>query len=269
MGHPLLDVDAIYQTPDAYLAEVGRVFAVFNEDTQDSGNVSYGVQVGRDRYFVKTAGRSDDPKPALTYADRVSLLRNAVRLGRSCDHNALPRLHRVIESPGGPMLVYQWVEGEHVGASLGRIRRLPVPEIVRLLDTVYQAHHQLASSGWIASDFYDGAMIYDFERRELHIVDLDLYRDAPFTNLQGRMFGSKRFLAPEELVLGATIDHGTTVFTMGRTAAVLMSDGTLERQPFRGSDAQYAVVRRACRDEHSERFGSVADFYSAWVDAGR
>ena len=67
--HPLLDVDVVEQAPDAYLAEVGRIFAVFNGHTQDSGNVSHGVQVAPDRYFEKTAGRSDDPKPLLNYAD--------------------------------------------------------------------------------------------------------------------------------------------------------------------------------------------------------
>ena len=49
MGQPLLSDDVVEQEPDAYLDTVGRVFAVFNEDTQDSGNVSYGVQIGRDR----------------------------------------------------------------------------------------------------------------------------------------------------------------------------------------------------------------------------
>ena len=264
----MLDDDVIDQAPDAYLASIGVVFAVFDEKTQDSGNVSYGVQIGEDRYFVKTAGSPDDPKSVLGYADRVSMLRNAVRLRRSCDHSALPRLHRVIESSRGPMLVYQWVDGEHVGASLQRVRRLPAPEVVRIPDSVYQVHHQLALLGWVAVDFYDGAMIYDFERRELHIVDLDLYVDAPFTNQQGRMFGSRRFMAPEEFVLGSTIDQRTTVFTMGRTAAVLMSDGTLERQPFRGSDGQHAVVRRSCREDPSERYGSPGDFYAAWMDAG-
>ena len=55
----------------------------------------------------------------------------------------------------------------------------------------------------------------------------------------GRMFGSSRFMAHEEFERGARIDERTTVFTMGRTAAVLLSDGTLERRPFRGSDALY------------------------------
>ena len=43
------------------------------------------------------------------------------------------------------------------------------------------------------------------------------------------MFGSSRFMAPEEFERGALIDERTNVFTMGRTAAVLLADGTLHR----------------------------------------
>jgi hypothetical protein len=32
----------------------------------------------------------------------------------------------------------------------------------------------------------------------MQVVDLDNYRDAPFINHMGRMFGSTRFMAPEE-----------------------------------------------------------------------
>jgi serine/threonine-protein kinase len=279
MNHPLLDVERIEQAPDAYLHTIGSVFAVFDEHTQDSGNISYGVQVGGERYFIKTAGRPEDPLPFLRHPERVSLLRNAIRLRRSCGHPALPCLHQVIESPDGPLLVYQWVDGERLGAdratrddprsTFQRFRRLPVPEIARALDVIYELHDELARSGWIAVDFYDGSILYDFGRQETHIVDLDLYRDAPFTNEMGRMFGSSRFMAPEEFERGALIDERTNVFTMGRTAAVLLSDGTLERLPFRGSDALYDVMRRACRSDRSERFASMAAFYTAWREARR
>ncbi|MCZ6680279.1 MAG: serine/threonine protein kinase, partial [Candidatus Poribacteria bacterium] len=101
----------------------------------------------------------------------------------------------------------------------------------------------------------------------LHVVDLDCYRQGPFTNEMGRMFGSSRFMAPEEFELGAGIDERTNVFTMGRTAAVLLSDGTLERLPFRGSDALYEVIRRACHNDRHKRFDSMAAFYDAWRQA--
>jgi serine/threonine protein kinase len=278
-GHPLLDVERLDQTADGYLHAIGCVFAVFDERTQDSGNVSYGVRIGGERYFVKTAGDPEELRPFLPHPERVSLLRNAARLRQGCDHSALPRLYWVIESPGGPLLIYQWVEGERLGvnhalrddprSSFQRFRKLPVSEITRALDIVCELHDELARSGWIAVDFYDGCMIYDFERRELHLVDLDNYRDAPSTNDMGRMFGSSRFMAPEEFERGAPIDERTTVFTMGRTAAVFLSDGTLERLPFRGSDALYAVIRRACRGDRSERFASIAEFSAAWWEARR
>lgn len=278
-GHPLLDVSPIDQPADAYLRAIGGVFAVFDSRTQDSGNISYGIQMGEERYFVKTAGDPDDLRHFLPHPARVTLLRNAVRMARDCDHPALPRLHQVIESPNGPLLVYEWLEGERVGvpgaeredpgSSFQRFRNLPASEITRALDVVYNLHDVLARSGWIAVDFYDGSMIYDFARREMHVFDLDSYRDAPSTNDMGRMFGSTRFMAPEEFERGAPIDERTTVFTMGRTAAVFLSDGTLERLPFRGSDALYDIIRRACREDRRERFPSLAEFCDAWREARR
>ncbi len=275
--HPLLDVERIEQMPDVYLNAVGRVFAVFDGCTQDSGNISYGVQTTQGRYFVKTAGHTDDPNPFLRHSERVSLLRNAIRLQQNCNHRTLPPLHQVIESPSGPLLVYQWVDGELIRvdaagrndpqSTFQRFRRLPSPEIIRGLNLVYELHHQLAQLGWIAVDFYDGCIIYDFDHQNLHIVDLDHYCEGPFVNEMGRLFGSSRFMAPEEFERGALIDERTTVFTMGRTAAVLLSDGTLDRPPFRGSDALYEVVRRACCDDREKRYDSMASFFAAWMDA--
>jgi serine/threonine-protein kinase len=274
---PLLDVECIEQTPDVYLNAVGNVFTVFDGRTQDSGNISYGVQTAQGRYFVKTAGHPDDPNPFLDHSERVSLLRNAVRLRRSCDHRTLPPLHQVIESPSGPLLVYQWVDGEllrveaamrdNPQSTFQRFRQLSSQKIIRALDLIYELHHQLAQLGWIAVDFYDGCLIYNFDRQELHIVDLDHYCKAPFINEMGRMFGSSRFMAPEEFEQGARIDEHTNVFTMGRTAAVLLSDGTLERRPFRGSDGLYEVMRRACCEDPGKRYDSMAAFFNAWTEA--
>ena len=92
MGHPLFDPSTIEETPDAFLRAIGDVFAVFDARSQDSGNISYGVRIGDERYFVKTAGLPDDPAPFLAHPLRVDLLRNAVRLSRVCNHAALVRL---------------------------------------------------------------------------------------------------------------------------------------------------------------------------------
>ena len=273
MSHPLLDRRMIEQAPGEYLREIGKVFSLFDAQVQDSGNITYGVQVGKQRFFVKTAGDPHDPRPFLPHEERVALLHNAVRVRRSCSHNALPRLHNVIESAQGPLLVYSWVEGEllHAGSAtrqdpqsaMQRFRRLPLPEITKALDVIFELHNELAQAGWIAVDFYDGCLIYDFASQELHVVDLDMYRDSPFVNEMGRMFGSSRYMAPEEFERGASIDGRTNVFTMGRTAANLLSDGTLDRSAFRGSDAHYDIVLKACSDERRMRYASVGDFNAA------
>jgi len=277
LNHRLLDIESTDQLPNAHLNQTGALFAVFDEHSQDSGNISYGVQVDRQRFFVKTAGDPSDPRPFLSHKERVALLRNAARLWRSCAHVALPRLHNDIESLHGPLLVYDWVDGELLYAdretryklqsAFQRFRRLPVLEILNALNQLFELHLALAQAGWIANDFYDGSLIYDFARQDIHVIDLDGYREGPFVNGMGRMFGSSRYMAPEEFERGASIDERTTVFTLGRTVANLLSDGTLARSAFRGSDAQFEVVSRACQTSREQRFASVADFYAAWLEA--
>jgi serine/threonine protein kinase len=215
-----------------------------------------------------------DQRPFLKHPARVALLRNAVRLSGSCRHPTLPRLYRVIESPSGPLLVYQWLDGELLGAprarrddpesAFQRFRSLPAATIQESLDAIFDLHHELARAGWIAVDFYDGCLIYDFKSGRLGIVDLDTYSDGPFRNEMGRMFGSTRFMAPEEFELGALIDERTNVFVMGRTGLVFLSDGTLNAGAFRGTRALFEVVAKACEPDRSRRYETMAAFWCAW-----
>jgi serine/threonine protein kinase, bacterial len=269
--------DHIEESPSDWLSRIGHVFAEFGAKTQDSGNVSYGVQIGEAQYFVKTAGDLNDPAPYLSHGDRVGLLRNAVRVARSCSHSSLPTLRRVIESPIGPMLVYDWRDGERIGvprerrhdpqSSYERFRHLPPALIFNVLDTLYDLHRELARLGWIAVDFYDGSLLYNFATHRLSVIDLDNYHPGPFVNTMGRMFGSSRFMAPEEFELGAIIDERTNVFVMGRAAALFLGDGTLSRAAFRGPVSLHRVIVRACEAEPSARFQSIAEFYDAWQSA--
>lgn len=269
----LLDVQEISGSPADYLASVGQIFARFGPATQDSGNLSYGVQLDGQRFFVKTT----DPAASayLDFPERVALLRNAVELNARCAHPALPALLNVIESAAGPMLVYEWVAGELLRARKGeqasaheRFRCLPVADVRAALDTLYDLHTRLADLGYVAVDFYDGCLLYDFPVGVLRVVDLDHYQQGPFSNGMGRMFGSSRFMAPEEFELGARIDEQTTVFNLGRAAAIFMGGGDLDADAFTGGDSHYQVVAKACQPIRADRYGSVAEFYGAWQAAG-
>jgi serine/threonine-protein kinase len=261
----LLTAQSTDLVPQAFVERHAEVFAVFGAATQDSGNVSFGARVGADRFFVKTAGLPNDSRPFLRHDDRVALLRNAARLARAVSDSARPALRNVVESSEGPMLVYDWVDGDllHTDAArradpssaFARFLALEPSERAAALDAVFRLHVRLAEHGWIASDFYDGSLIYDFTRHRMHVVDLDSYRDAPFTNDMGRLFGSSRFMAPEEFERGARIDERTTVFAMGRTVAQFLALGTA------GIDR---LVGRATHADPRQRFETVSRFYEAW-----
>lgn len=272
MADPLRSLREISESPVQFLAGVGETFAVFGPATQDSGNLSYGIRIGDERYFVKTT--DPDADVYLDFSDRVALLRNAVTLNGRCRHRLLPPLVNVIESTAGPMLVYRWVDGELLRAAKGdedsaheRFRRLPASRISAALAELFDLHTALAALGYVAADFYDGCLIYDFAAGRLHVVDLDHYQLGPFANEMGRMFGSTRFMAPEELTLGAQVDEATTVFNLGRAAALFLGDGSLDVDRFRGGAEFFAVTARACEVDKAQRFQSVAELGQAWQAA--
>ncbi len=278
----LLTVATIDEEPDVYVRRQGAVAAEFGHLTQDSGNVSWLVDVGDRRLFVKTAGRDAPPPsgaavPYFDHAGRVALLRNAVDLAESCRHPCLPELLNVIESPGGPALVYEAARGELVGvrreargdpaSPYRRFAHLPADQLLGVFDDLIDLHADLAAAGWVACDLYDGCLIVDFATASLKVVDLDTYRRGPSTNEMGRMFGATRFMAPEEFELGAVLDERTTVFTLGRLVWHFATRLTERADDFCGPPELAGVVARACRPAPPDRYPDVAALARAWRSA--
>jgi serine/threonine protein kinase, bacterial len=278
----LTAVEIIDEDPSAYVRACGTVLRVFNHLSQDSGNVSWLVESEGRRLFVKTAGTTDPPVPGapvpyFDHAGRVRLLRNAVDLARSCDHHALAALLNVIESPTGPALVYEAVSGEliHVpseqrgdpASAYQRLAHLPAAELFGLFDTMLDLHVALAAKGWIAGDLYDGCLMVDFDARKLSVIDLDSYHRGSTTNTMGRMFGSTRFMAPEELELGARLDERTTVFTLGRIVWHFATRLTEDPAEFCGTRGLAGVIQKACQPSPTDRYASVAELGNAWKGA--
>ena len=94
-----------------------------------------------------------------------------------------------------------------------KFRQLPVQTRIQAMERILDFHIQAERKGYVAVDFYDGSLIYDFAAKEIHICDIDLYHAGAFTNTMGRMWGSSRFMSPEEYELGAPIDAVTNVLT--------------------------------------------------------
>ena len=70
--------------------------------------------------------------------------------------------------------------------------------------------------GYVAVDFYDGSIMYDFKADKVTICDIDLFKKAPVVNDMGTdWYGTKRLKAPEEYRKGSVIDEQTNIFTLG------------------------------------------------------
>jgi serine/threonine-protein kinase len=262
----------------AYLAQIGQVFCVL--DNHDSECTSYGVLYEGRRRFVK---HSDRPQG-------IASLRRAIDVNRRVQHPALPRLYHSFTTPHGLALVYAWAPGKPLAFGSRtppekrsdpnfapvRFRALPLEQILASIDTIFDVHLRVAEAGLIAVDFYDGGLLYDFEARRTTVYDLDEYRPGPFVLDADRNFGSSRFMAPEEFQRGATIDQATNVFTLGRTAILLLGDGlprsSLRAQAnlwatsddWRGTEAMKAVLLRATDPERAARYQTVRAFVGAW-----
>jgi serine/threonine-protein kinase len=257
---------------EVYLTQIGQVFRAFRE--QDSGNLAYGVLVADgapsdgQRWFVK---HSSEPRA-------IASLRRAQALNRQVQHPALPRFYNAFATVDGLALVYEWAPGELLyfpsrtpperrrdpTYAPVRFRALPVDDILAALDTIYDLHLVLADHGYIAVDFYDGCIMYDFCRSRTYVCDLDEYQLGPFTLDMDRGFGSSRFMAPEEFQRGARIDQVTNVFTLGRTALLLLGDGTVSFDAWKGTEEMKQVVQRATTPDRARRYPSVRDFVDAW-----
>lgn len=261
-----------------WLRSFGDVFCVF--DQQDSGNICFGVAKDGKKQFVKYAGcrpldYSGNPQ------DAVTRLLNAIPLYTALEHPHLIKLvdHFCIGS--GYAALFEWFEGEclhshwsfpppakydHLDSPFYRYKQLTVETRLESLDAMFSFHAYVESKGFVAVDFYDGSILYDFSNDVTKICDIDFYRKAPSENNIGENFwGAKRSKSPEEFTIGAPIDARTNVFTMGAIAFGLLG-GEMDRSfsKWEAGKQLYEVALRAVSQERKLRYENVNAFKTAW-----
>ncbi|WP_285105624.1 hypothetical protein [Promicromonospora sp. MEB111] len=249
----------------SFTARWGTVFAVL--DQQDSGNLCLGVEGPAGRVFVKYAGA-----PTERYdgdgVDAAARARRAADVYRALAHPTLVTLREAVDVGTGHALVFDWTDATPVGRQYERshvVRSLDLAARVDAVRQLYDFHAHAAALGWVAVDLYDGSVMIEPATGRVVLCDLDLYERAPVVNRMGRMWGSSRFMSPEEYALGAPIDEVTNVFALGALAHTFLGDdATRSPAAWAGSAAQLAVADRAVRPERKERWPSVAALAEAW-----
>lgn len=253
----------------SFLDRYGTVFQVF--DDQDSGNICFGTQKDGQRYFIKFAGAPTEAYTG-TLEDAVARLRASLPVYRSLRHKNLIELIDAGDMGGGFALIFRWADGDCMGrmypAARQRFLRLPLTEKQQVFSDVLDFFVCVAAQGYVAIDFYDGSILYDFEHHTTTICDIDFFRHQPCVNDMGRMWGSSRFQSPEEYQLGAVLDEITNVYTVGATAFELFANGSRTRETWPLNDAQFYAAQKAVSDDRSLRQQSILQFKNEWELAG-
>ncbi|EES73118.1 hypothetical protein POTG_02218, partial [Paenibacillus sp. oral taxon 786 str. D14] len=150
-----------------------------------------------------------------------------------------------------------------------KFMQLPEPAKLEVFNDILDFHIHIAGRGYVAIDFYDGCVLYDFAANKTILCDIDLYAKSPYINTMGRMWGSSRFMSPEEFTLGAVIDEVSNVYVMGAAAFALFggeTDRSIEK--WRLNDECYEVALRAVSEDRSKRQQSLLELKWEW-DAAR
>ena len=249
----------------SFLNKYGKVFKVF--DDQDSGNICFGVaDDGGKRYFIKFAGA-----PTVGYEgsarDAIARLMHTPQIYSDLAHPSLIKLIGAEEIGGGFAVVFEWVDAVCAIRMYPKdyllFKAIPLAVKAKIFEDIMEFHAHVAERGYVAIDFYDGSIMYDLVNEQTVICDIDFYEKSPYVGSMG-LWGSARFVSPEERTDSAVIDEVTNVYTMGATAFCLFadSDRTLKKWPL--SERLYTVVKRAVSDERDERQQSIWQLIEEW-----
>ena len=268
----------------SFMKEYGTVFKVY--DDQDSGNICFGTEKDGQRYFVKFAGApteqyGGDP------ADAISRLKATLPIYSDLKHENLIELIEAKEIGDGFAMVFKWADGDCMGrmypAAYRRFIQLPINDRLAVFSDILSFLECVVSRNYVAIDFYDGSILYDFATDTTTICDIDFFRRKPAVNDMGAdYFGTKRLKAPEEYQYGAVIDESTTVFTLG--ALLFDFFGSFrdedireryEKNAFKPCPAErwelsrpcYEAALKAVMPERDRRYGSIVAFRTAWQKA--
>lgn len=250
----------------SFLSEHGSVFQVF--DDQDSGNICFGTEKDGQRYFIKFAGAPTEQYNGDS-ADAIGRLKATLQVYSDLKHKNLIELVEAKDIAGGFAMVFKWADGDCMGrmypAQHKKFMALPVRDKLKVFADILDFFEYIASQNYVAIDFYDGSIMYDFESGKTTICDIDFFRKQPCTNDMGRMWGSSLFQSPEEYQLGAVIDEITNVYTLGATAFALFGEYNRTREKWQLSDELFEVAARAVNDDRTKRQQSIRQIREDWA----
>lgn len=277
----------------SWLKSFGKVFAVFAQN--DSGNISFGVDNGEDKYFIKVAGLKTI-ESIRTQQEAIAALKAAMPIYEDINHKNLIKLVKHYTLDEIYIAVFKWTDGDclfdhwnfekyyknpQIVPPAKRFKQLPISKRIESADVLFSFLDTVSKNGYVAVDFYDGSIMYDFLRDTTTICDIDFFRKNPTFNDMGvDYWGTKRLKSPEEYIYGVVINEATNVFALGallfdsffgnytdaevRQRYKMNAFTPCSFENWELSKACYDVALKSVAIERSERYASIDEFYTAW-----
>lgn len=275
----------------SWLNNYGKVFSVMDET--GSGCISFGVEKDHKRYFFKIAG-AKTVEAEVSENESILLLKDAVKKYEDIKHPNLIKLIDNFDINEFFVAVFEWAEGEclfdhwnfnrykeypNLETPIKKFKRLSIDKRINVVLKLFSFFETFIENGYVAVDFYDSSIMYDFENDLVTFCDIDLFRKIPTMNDIGEAyFGTKRLKAPEENKLGSTIDELTSEFTLGAIIFDMFSDvknidERYEKGIFIPNNIEnfellknvYDVLIKATSYNRNNRYKSIKEFHNAFV----
>jgi len=282
-------------TDFSFLNSFGEVFCVF--DQTDSGNISFGVQNHStcERFFIKVAGAST-AESFRSPEQAIQSLKDTVKIYKKIQFKNLIDFITAGEFNELFYTVFRWSEGEclfdhwnfkyyqkhpEVLTPRQKFNNLKTSKKMHVAEQILNFMEEVENANYVAVDFYDGSLMYDFEKDNLTICDIDFFRQMPTVNDIGEDYwGTKRMKAPEEYKLGGSIDTRTNVFIIGalffnifgyytsETLAKMYEEKRfipLEKHKWELPSPLYDIALKAVASNPDNRYKNVRQLKNKWM----
>ena len=275
-----------------WLNNYGQAFMVIDET--GSGCISFGIEKDNKKYFFKIAG-AKSINAEVSEKESIRLLKNAVIKYKAIKHDNLIKYIDSFEYKEFFVVIYEYAEGECLFdhwnfdkykntkeiTPLMRFKSLSIEKRLNVVEKLFTFFETFIDCGYVAVDFYDSSIIYNFKNDTVTFCDIDLFRKLPTTNDLGQdYFGTKRLKSPEENELGAPIDELTSEFTLGAIIFDIFSEvkNTDKRynlgmfipndiEYFSLSKEVYNVLIKATNYDRNKRYKSIKEFHNEFIIA--
>ncbi|MDE7272604.1 MAG: hypothetical protein K2N95_06010 [Lachnospiraceae bacterium] len=278
-----------------WLKRYGKAFWVVDET--GSGCLCIGMKDADKKYFCKIAG-ANTIEAEVSPQESIEILKGAVPLYSDLRHPNLVKIVEAYDYSPFYVVVFEWTEGDclfdhwnfekyqkdtTITSPKERFLQLPVRKKLNAIDVLFSFLQNVNEKGYVAVDFYDGSIMYDFVTDQIAICDIDFFRKAPVMNDRGtEWFGTKRLKAPEEYIKGSVIDEQTNIFTLGALIFDFFghfSDEDIKKRYCRNqflpcpypnwqlNKESYQVAVKAVSPDKNERYMTLDAFYAEWKRA--